>query len=939
MRKLTFYIIILGLFLAIRSPKQSPDFSIHFESAESAIGTEEDPSARLHYEELLLADPKTGKIPKISRQQELLFARTLPVKTESSSNRVAEEEFRKAGPYNIGGRTRAAAFDVRNEQTIIAGGVSGSIWKTTNGGTSWQKSTTANIRNGITTLVQDTRPGYQNTWYFGSGELLGNSARSLSAPFRGSGIYQSNDNGNSWAIIPSTVDNATPDAFTSMFQYIWRLETNPSNMEETEIFAAAFGGILKSSNGGNTWEVVLGEKLFETSEEDLNCANAPFYTEIHRTSSNIYFATLSSITAAGRSSVCNTGALYPDAGYYYSLDGNTWHNITPNALPIRHQRTAIASNSSGTEIYFLTDSERPSLLKYTISNITESNITGRWTNLPDGVPQLGGSYGDFDSQDGYNLMVSVHPTNDNVVFVGGTNLYRSTNGFTSDTQTDWIGGYSPENDASQYDNHHADQHLLLFPPSNPNQMISGSDGGLIKTNGCLNDSVTWYSLNNGYVTSQFYSIAQEHGSTSVEMIGGLQDNGSWFRNNIGENPVWHRVLGGDGGYAAAPTDTDYRYVSFQNSQIYRVTLTDNYKLKSFARVDPSRDNDATDYLFINPYQLDPKNENRMFLTGGNAIWRNHNLAQIPSGSQQPTSVGWKNLEDSQINDGVYTCVAISPTADRVYAGITGELPGIVRIDNASSDLTATTLFLRDSTILPASGHISCIAINPENADHLLVTVSNYNVPSIFETFDAGNTWNDISGNLEQFPDGRGNGPSIRWAEIIPTNDGIAYFVGTSIGLYATDSPEGSSTQWMQNGAEEIGHAVITMMNYRTKDGRLIIASHGNGTFEAYLSNAKKFSSEINQPLKIITNVYPNPFIQSVTFQYELPENEKVAINLYDNTGKLVRNLLYAQQYSGDNRIVWDGMNNGGAPVKPGIYYITIFYQGKKYTERVIRGPY
>src|ERR1700755_1763734 len=41
------------------------------------------------------------------------------------------------GPGNIGGRTRALAFDPTNENVMYAGGVSGGIWKSTDAGASW----------------------------------------------------------------------------------------------------------------------------------------------------------------------------------------------------------------------------------------------------------------------------------------------------------------------------------------------------------------------------------------------------------------------------------------------------------------------------------------------------------------------------------------------------------------------------------------------------------------------------------------------------------------------------------------------------------------------------------------------------------------------------------------------------------------------------------
>ena len=940
MIKLSNYLLLLSIIFVIRVPETCPDYSISFVSEESSIGSKENPLARQVYENQLLANPKTGLID-INRRQELAFARNLPIKEEPHSDlRIEDEEFQKAGPYNIGGRTRAAAFDVRSERTILAGGVSGNIWKTINGGENWTRSSTANIRNSVTTLVQDTRENHQDTWYFGTGELLGNSARSLASPYRGGGIYQSVDNGDTWTILNSTIDEASPDNFTSMFQYVWRMALNPDNLNESEIYAATFGGIVRSDDGGSSWSVVLGEPLFNTEIEDLNCEVAPFYTEIHRTAQGVYFASLSAQTAAARNSSCENDEQYAKAGFYYSLDGINWINITPAFLSEKHQRTIINSNNTGDEVYFLIDGESQAFLKFTVTSKSASVLNGIWNSLPFGIPKLGGTYGNFDSQGGYNMMVSVHPSNDNIIYVGGTNLYRSTDGFVTERNTSWIGGYSPKNNASQYEDHHADQHLLLFYPSNSNQMISCSDGGLIKTNNNLADTVKWTSLNNGYLTSQFYSISQRKDNRSNEIIGGMQDNGSYFRDAVGENPPWNRVLGGDGGYAAITSNSDYRYVSFQNSQVYRTTMTDNYRLSSFARVDPlGGGTEEVPYLFINPFELDPKNDNIMYLLGGNVVWRNNNLAQIPGGIQKPTSVGWDKLTATKIPDILYSCLSVSPSSDKVYAGITSDLPGLVVIDNASDKFNTTVSFHRDSLILPSGGHVSSIAINPEDDNHIVLTISNYNVPSIFESFDGGQTFIDISGNLEEFPNGLGYGPSVRWAEIVPTNNGYRYFVGTSIGLFATDSVDGFNTIWKQNGAEEIGYAVVTMMDYRTIDGRLVIATHGSGTFETFVNDAKKYNLPDFASASFTSKSYPNPFTAESTISYELPEDGEVVIDLFDDSGRLIRNLLFAPQYAGKNQIVWDGLNNAGIPVRSGIYFVVIHYKGKNHTVRIVRLPF
>jgi len=118
-----------------------------------------------------------------------------------------------------------------------------------------------------------------------------------------------------------------------------------------------------------------------------------------------------------------------------------------------------------------------------------------------------------------------------------------------------------------------------------------------------------------------------------------------------------------------------------------------------------------------------------------------------------------------------------------------------------------------------------------------VVFSNYGVVSLFYTTDGGTGWTDVAGNLEEFPDGSGNGPSCRWAVIIP---GQGVFVGTSTGLYSTALLDGSSTLWIQEGSTTIGNTVVDMVDVRLADGRIVAATHGRGVYSASLGSGSVY---------------------------------------------------------------------------------------------------
>src|SRR5262249_44445921 len=109
---------------------------------------------------------------------------------------------------------------------------------------------------------------------------------------------------------------------------------------------------------------------------------------------------------------------------------------------------------------------------------------------------------------------------------------------------------------------------------------------------------------------------------------------------------------------------------------------------------------------------------------------------------------------------------------------------------------------------------------------------NYNVISLFFSYDSGTSWTNISGNLEQFASGSGNGPSCRWASILPLNGQTMYLVGTSTGLYSTLELNGTSTVWSQEGPTVIGDDVVDMIDTRASDGMIVAGTHANGIFSS-----------------------------------------------------------------------------------------------------------
>ncbi|MCZ6521611.1 MAG: T9SS type A sorting domain-containing protein [Bacteroidetes bacterium] len=913
--------ISLGIWLGEYNTRETTSDQFAFLQEKSAFGADDDPWARLEEFQRMVADPVTGVIPLNIRRKEISFARKIPKREDiykTSNVRLSIEPWESKGPYNVGGRTRALALDVRNEDIILAGGVSGGMWRSEDGGLNWIKTTQPQSLHSVSALVQDTRPGNENRWYYGTGEIKGNSASFGQSPFRGDGIFKSVDGGFTWDILPSTSDGLV-NFFNSPFNYIWKLVINhTAPIDIDEIYAATFGAILRSIDGGSTWEVVLGDTVLLQLDDnvDLNGALVSFFTDIIITVDGVFYATLSEDSQNGS----ENPSLF--RGIYRSIDGKNWTNITPPGIVSLYRRIVIGASPSNPKIvYFLVDGDPTNLWKFTHLSGSGNQTQGQWQDLSANIPAFGGQVGDFDAQDSYNMAVVVHPENEIVVFIGGQNIFRSTDGFTSSNNTTWMGGYDPEaENIGLYPGHHPDQHAMIFYPSDPDMMLSAHDGGISRTFNNLAAKVNWTFLNNGYITGQFYSVDLDHTSINDFVIGGLQDNGSQITNSSNFRSSWRRILGGDGGYCAVAGNGDYFYFSFQDSQIFRTTLSEDLNLTSCARVDPvgGGETPGHGYLRINPFVLDPNNNNVMYLAGGDRIWRNANLSQIPPGSQEPVSLNWSQISRSPLFEGQISALAVSrePRNIVLYGGSRGELFKIIGADSPNRLSFTITSFS-----FPKNAYISSVAFDPINADNMIVAFSNYNVQSLFYSENGGNTFEPISGTLEEDPDtGQGSGPSVRWIEIVPLiNGGSLYLAGTSAGLFSTTELDGTLTQWVQEGSETIGNVVVNMVKSRYIDGQVVVSTHGNGIYGKKFDNVMPLESDVQFDQLALFQNYPNPFDDFTTIEFSVPEKGLVQVKIYDTTGKDVKTILEAVQFVGLGSLTWDGTDGNGVPVKDGIY--------------------
>ncbi len=885
----------------------------------SREGMEDDADGRMRWELKRLADPATGKIPENVRAEELAYATTLPNDAQVTGNRTAVWNSR--GPWNVGGTTRAFAIDVTNENRILAGTNSGGVWLSTDGGASWNPTNTPTQLKGANCLVQDRRTGHTNVWYYGGGNPWASAGGGGSAYYLGDGVFKSTDGGLSWQSIPATA-GASPNSYTSGWQMMHNMATDFSAADTTEeVYAAINGGIYRTVNGGTTWSAAR--------------AGGSYFTEVAVTTTGIVYATLSSDGS--------------QRGIWRSVDGVTYTQIKPTIFPTTYDRIAIGINPNDeNEIYFVANSPNygkkvldylgsphwNSLWKYNYITGDGAGANGTWQDLSINLPATGGMFDKFHTQDSYDMVIKVKPGNSNIVFIGGTNLYRSTTAFQDSTNTAFIGGYEQFSALpviNSYLNHHPDQQGLEFLASNPDIMISANDGGVFKTTDNTASAVVWQSLDNGYLTSMFYTVAIDHSSANNDIvIGGAQDNGSWFTNNSTPTAPWFHAHGGDGAYCAVADNQSAYYFSIQNLQrLVKANLDANGNTTSFARIDPIG---GKGYQWMNPFVLDPNNNDMMYLTGGKYLWRNSDLSAIPlNNTWDSISTNWTRWTDSvpTSNSEITAVVACKTPANRVYYGT--DKKRIYRVDNANVgtptpvDISSTVT----TALFPSNGYVSCIAVDPTDGNKLMVIFSNYSVYSIFYSTDAGATWSKAGGNLETSSVA---GPSVRWASILPVSDGKLYFVATSTGLYAADSLS-PNTQWVQQGANTIGNVVCDMIETRPSDGLVVVATHATGMYSTKITSVNDIVSvkdiEASKSDFGLKN-YPNPVSQTTTIEFTLNKKAKVNLQIIDEYGRVVETLINQSMQEGKQTVAFDRKN-----LRAGIYYYSLTVGDRRKTNKMI----
>lgn len=866
----------------------------------------------------LMKDPRTGKLPLLQWSRQQLIASSIP--SRYAFMRTGQENtYLDAGPDNQGGRTRCAAYDLRyngsSNQVILAGGVSGGIFRSTDGGSHWTWVPTYLI-NSVTTLAQDPRSGHQDTWYCGTGEYIPTSFISgvngdLSF-IPGWGLFQSSDNGVSWQ--PMSFSNTqaplnpdgtgrSPYQFDNAYDIINRIAVNPAN---GNLYVARYGSLIRVSpdllvSGNYSREYSLGT-YYGAGQNTLNQVNDVVCTSDGKT---VYAAfdgqdTLTATINGGQS---------PDShdlegvwqGSVSSATGHiTWTKIAGSDLP--GPAGWPSSNSYGRIVLALAPSDNNTLYALMDNGkdgtssashpVPEADLfrydalSHTWTDLSANLPASDATNrGAFQVQAGYDMALSVSPGNPQIVYLGGVNAYRSDDGFTSSTKTTLINGYAPSNQTGtfSYDNNigHPDTHWFCFRPGNATEMIVCNDGGMQKTlDAGQADSVNWVSLSQGYQTLQYYYVTADPTSGAMTFAGGAQDNHCTLRNAFNADPNAHDIYQvGDGcsvGLSQVSGSSKYFYLSSQNGSSYRVQLNaiDNRFAGSFSAITPKNAMGN----FITLFWLDPDNTENLYYASHDSLFSTTHASTV-SPSDWNLLKGVSAGLGGDIRSMTTTRGPYSAGHNLFLGTDNGKIFRLSDPEHADSLSTA-----QDITPGGMQGVVIGLGVNPRHDDTLMAVVSSFNVPNIWWTGNANAArpvWQSCEGNLDSL--------SIRSCVIADEQGTVVYYVGTSSGLYSTDAIQGASTVWYHEGSGALSAAIVSSLSLRPSDNTMVVGTHGNGMFYTQLSTA---STSAPPPPVIsgtfVENVFPSLVLNTLHIQIgHLSGIQNMYVTLYNAIGQLV----------------------------------------------------
>jgi hypothetical protein len=748
------------------------------------------------------------------------------------------------GPDNVGGRTRCLVIDKDDPQTLYTGGVSGSLFKSTNGGGSWYPLTLGDNNFGVVSMTQ-TSDGHL---YYGTGEngqLLGPQNGGESSGFEGMGMFKSTD-GKNFSLVPTS----------NTFGNIHTLTSHPT---ENWVFCGSSNGLRMSKDAGVTWSLLRPGSCRDIKFNKNGVAMAYIGSLLWRSANpsvGTSFVPITDNIATNRRSVVAWSESDPNYCYVVSAGSVTFDGQT--------------YGSALTGLYRSKD-----------AGATFERLVGEMSQFFHPFTIVG-----LQAQGLYNMALGVHPRDKNRVFIGGIEFAEWTEAFGPRIVGNKFS--SPQNPFGI----HSDKHFITFDNTGVDPiMYICSDGGVARTTNAELDNYKDISTN--FITTQFFGIAA---SKSGVLMGGTQDNntmiisGQSFPRKIAVD-----VIGGDGFQCAiSQYDSKFMFGESQYGNLNRSitgggafsSIWDNRIRASFNSTrQPTSSFNTAITLWENPQILaelesrdkTPKDDSlidaRLYYGSDDGVWMVKNAfskEHDPANPKDNGAIRWFRVANisSQIH-------YMKPTIDGQSLFVCTDNGALYRVDSLlSAQFDTATLMARDA-ISPkctltqinqgfnlGGRTVTSVAIDKADPNRLVMTVGNYSGTTFVyiteDALSASPSWRSIQGNLPRFP---------VYHAIISEDDPDIIILGTEFGVWATNNGSATNPTWAEalEGVDpdmplpQVPVFDLIQIAANSSTGATIYAgTHGMGIWssQSLLSSVPKADKGAEKAITI--SAYPNP---------------------------------------------------------------------------------
>ncbi|MEM8999109.1 MAG: glycosyl hydrolase [Bacteroidota bacterium] len=643
------------------------------------------------------------------------------------------------------------------------------IYKTTDGGTTWKKTLFVNDETGIIDVA--CAPNNFNLQYAAAWQK-DRKAWNFTGNGNASGIYKSTDGGNTWNLV------STPTSGFPTGEGVGRIGL--AVFDNTTVYAIHDSQFRREKKADNIKKSDLLEK------DDFKTMDKATFLALENKKLNDYLKNngfQEKYRAENVKNMVRDGVVQPLDLAKYLENANSLLFDTPVI---------------GAEVY------------------RSDDAGASWTKMNDGyIDDLFYSYGYYFAQ------VRVDPSNKDRIYLAGVPLIKSEDGGKT---------YS----SISKENVHADHHALWINPKKPGHLVNGNDGGVNIT---YDDGESWMK-NNSPSVGQFYAINVDY-EKPYNVYGGLQDNGVWKgAHNSEESSQWHQtgknpwemIMGGDGMQVQIDNrNSNIVYTGFQFGNYYRLDLI-NGKRK---RIQPKHELGEAPYRFNwqTPILLSAHNQDILYL-GGNRLHRSLNQGDDWEAISEDLTQGGKK---GNVAYGTLTSISESPFKfGLLYAGSDDGLVHVSKNGGGSWDNVSASF--------PKDLWVSEVAASKHKKERVYVTLNGYRwddfTPYVFMSNDYGKTWKNIASNIPASP--------VNALVEDPENENLL-FVGTDNGLYASFD-QGMSWELLQNGMPNVAvHDLVVQPEAK----HLLVGTHGRSIYKVNINALQQLTEAVmNKPLTI-----------------------------------------------------------------------------------------